>query len=51
MNFNLSDEQKQLADAIRRFVEKSYDFESRKKNIKTDAGYGARPGAHWSNWA
>nr|WP_315592143.1 acyl-CoA dehydrogenase [uncultured Cupriavidus sp.] len=40
MNFNLSDEQKQLADAIRRFVEKSYDFESRKKNIKTDAGYG-----------
>lgn len=42
MNFNLSDEQKQLADAIRRFVEKSYDFESRKKNIKTDAGYGAQ---------
>jgi len=41
MNFNLSDEQKQLADAIRRFVEKSYDFESRKKNIKSEQGYGA----------
>jgi acyl-CoA dehydrogenase len=40
MNFNLSDEQKQLADAIRRFVEKSYDFESRKKNIKGANGYG-----------
>lgn len=40
MNFNLSDEQKQLADAVRRFIDKSYDFESRKKNIKAETGYG-----------
>lgn len=41
MNFNLSDEQKQLADAVRRFIDKSYDFESRKKNVKAEGGYGA----------
>lgn len=40
MNFNLSDEQKQLADAVRRFIDKSYDFESRKKSIGSPAGYG-----------
>ncbi|MGY8525033.1 acyl-CoA dehydrogenase family protein [Paracidovorax citrulli] len=39
MNFNLSDEQKQLADAVRRFVEKSYDFESRKKAYRSETGY------------
>lgn len=39
MDFNLSDEQKQLSDAVRRFVEKSYDFESRKAGIKSPAGY------------
>lgn len=39
MNFNLSDEQRQLADAIRRFIDKSYDFESRKKGIKSEAGH------------
>ena len=41
MNFNLSDEQKQLADAVRRFIDKDYDFESRKKSIKAEGGYGA----------
>ena len=40
MNFNLSDEQKQLADAVRRFVEKDYGFEDRKKNYESAAGYG-----------
>lgn len=39
MNFNLSDEQKQLADAIHRFIDKSYDFETRKKGIQTSAGH------------
>ncbi|MBY4945604.1 acyl-CoA dehydrogenase [Cupriavidus respiraculi] len=39
MDFNLSDEQKQLADAVRRFVEKSYDFETRKTGIKSADGY------------
>ena len=40
MNFNLSDEQKQLADAVRRFIDKDYGFESRKKNYESAAGYG-----------
>jgi len=40
MNFNLSDEQKQLADAIHRFIDKSYDFETRRKNIKSASGHG-----------
>ncbi|ALD90122.1 acyl-CoA dehydrogenase [Cupriavidus gilardii CR3] len=45
MNFNLSDEQKQLADAVRRFIDKSYDFESRKKAYKSETGYSE---AAWS---
>lgn len=48
MNFNLSDEQKQLADAVRRFIDKDYDFESRKKNIESPAGYGE---AAWGSLA
>ncbi|MGO4153428.1 acyl-CoA dehydrogenase family protein [Cupriavidus sp. YAF13] len=39
MNFNLSDEQKQLADAVHRFIDKDYDFETRKKGIKAEAGH------------
>ncbi|SOY57490.1 acyl-CoA dehydrogenase family protein [Cupriavidus taiwanensis] len=40
MNFNLSDEQKQLADAVRRFIDKDYGFEERKKRYESAAGYG-----------
>lgn len=39
MDFNLSDEQKQLADAVRRFVERSYDFESRRAAYRSDTGF------------
>ncbi|TWG86757.1 hypothetical protein L602_000200001580 [Cupriavidus gilardii J11] len=39
MNFNLSDEQKQLADAVRRFIDKSYDFETRKKAYRSETGH------------
>lgn len=42
MNFNLSDEQKQLADAVHRFIDKGYDFETRKKAIKETAGHSAK---------
>ncbi len=33
MDFGFTSEQQQLADAVRRFVEKDYDFETRKKLI------------------
>ena len=33
MNFDYSEEQQLLADSVRRFLEKEYDFESRKKII------------------
>lgn len=39
MDFALNDEQKQLADSVKRFIEKDYDFESRKKIIASDEGW------------
>jgi alkylation response protein AidB-like acyl-CoA dehydrogenase len=44
MNFDYSEEQQLLADSVRRFLDKEYDFESRKKIIA---------GAGWSEqvWA
>lgn len=47
MDFQFSDEQMQLADSVRRYVEKEYDFESRKKVIR-DA---AASDAVWSTLA
>lgn len=38
MDFNLSEEQKQFADALRRWAEKDYAFETRKKIIHTNTG-------------
>jgi alkylation response protein AidB-like acyl-CoA dehydrogenase len=38
MDFNLSQEQSQFADALRRWVEKDYSFEQRKNIINSDAG-------------
>src|ERR1700754_3769407 len=38
MNFDFPSEQTQLADAVRRFVEKSYQFESRRKIVATGTG-------------
>jgi alkylation response protein AidB-like acyl-CoA dehydrogenase len=38
MDFNLSQEQTQFADALRRWVEKDYSFEQRKNIIKSSSG-------------
>ena len=38
MDFAFNSEQIQLADALRRYVEKSYDFETRKTIVRSDTG-------------
>jgi len=39
MNFDYNEEQQLLADSVRRFIQKDYDFEARKKIVAADAGY------------
>lgn len=39
MNFDYNEEQQLLADSVKRFVGKDYDFESRKKIVASDKGY------------
>jgi alkylation response protein AidB-like acyl-CoA dehydrogenase len=41
MNFDYNEEQQLLADSVKRFVGKDYDFESRKKIVASDNGYSA----------
>jgi alkylation response protein AidB-like acyl-CoA dehydrogenase len=36
MNFDYSEEQQLLADSVRRYLEKSYDFETRKKIVQAE---------------
>ena len=48
MDFQYTEEQQLLADSIDRLVEKTYDFESRQKIVRSDAGYSAEL---WSNLA
>ena len=38
MNFELSDEQRQLADSVTRFLNERYDFDTRKKIMGSDSG-------------
>lgn len=38
MNFELTDEQRQMADSVTRYLTDRYDFEARKKIIRSDAG-------------
>ncbi|WP_394782113.1 acyl-CoA dehydrogenase family protein [Undibacterium sp.] len=38
MDFSLTQEQKQFAEAVRRWVEKDYNFEHRKKIVESEAG-------------
>ena len=38
MNFELNDEQRQLADSVARYLNDRYDFDSRKKIIQSDSG-------------
>ncbi|CBJ50746.1 acyl-CoA dehydrogenase family protein [Ralstonia solanacearum] len=44
MDFSFTDEQKQLADAVRRFVDKDYGFEARNKVVYSAGGVSQ---AHW----
>jgi alkylation response protein AidB-like acyl-CoA dehydrogenase len=39
MNFDYNEEQQLLADSVRRFVQKDYDFEARKKIVHSPAGF------------
>jgi len=39
MNFDYNEEQQLLADSVRRYLQKDYDFESRKKIVHSDAGW------------
>jgi alkylation response protein AidB-like acyl-CoA dehydrogenase len=40
MNFDYNEEQQLLADSVRRFIQKDYDFEGRKKIVASAGGYG-----------
>jgi alkylation response protein AidB-like acyl-CoA dehydrogenase len=42
MNFDYSEEQQLLTASVRRFVEKQYDFDTRKKIIASAEGYSSR---------
>ncbi|MEW6318607.1 MAG: pimeloyl-CoA dehydrogenase small subunit, partial [Pseudomonadota bacterium] len=44
MDFSFTDEQKQLADAVRRFIEKDYGFEARNKVVYSPEGVSQ---SHW----
>lgn len=44
MDFSFTDEQKQLADAVRRFIDKDYGFEARNKVVYSPEGVSQ---AHW----
>lgn len=39
MNFDYNEEQQLLADSVKRFIGKDYDFETRKKIVFSDKGY------------
>ncbi|NIE68900.1 acyl-CoA dehydrogenase [Burkholderia sp. Ax-1719] len=45
MDFNFTEEQQQLADALRRYLDKNYGFEARRAIVKTPEGVSA---AHWN---
>lgn len=48
MNFDYNEEQQLLADSVRRYLQKDYDFESRKKIVASPEGWSA--GA-WATFA
>jgi len=39
MNFDYNEEQQLLADSVRRFIQKDYDFEARRKFVASAGGY------------
>jgi len=48
MNFDYNEEQQLLADSVRRFLQKDYDFEARKKILATKEGWSEEV---WSTFA
>src|SRR5262245_17457205 len=48
MNFDYNEEQQLLADSVRRFLQKDYEFEARKKIIASPEGWSERV---WSTFA
>ncbi len=48
MNFDYNEEQQLLADSVRRFLQKDYDFETRKKIVASAEGWSPRA---WSTMA
>ena len=48
MNFDYNEAQQLLADSVRRFLQKDYDFEARKKILAAPAGWSERV---WSTFA
>ncbi|TAM02079.1 MAG: pimeloyl-CoA dehydrogenase small subunit [Paraburkholderia sp.] len=45
MDFNFTEEQQQLSDALRRYLDKNYGFEARQAIVKTPEGVSA---VHWN---
>jgi alkylation response protein AidB-like acyl-CoA dehydrogenase len=45
MDFTFNDEQQQLADALRRYLDKNYGFEARQAIVRSDAGVSE---THWA---
>lgn len=48
MDFTFNDEQQQFADALRRYLDKSYGFEARQAIVRSEAGVSD---AHWAAFA
>ena len=48
MNFELTEDQKLLADSVRRMIERHYDFDARRKIIASAEGFSAEV---WSTLA
>ena len=48
MNFDYNEEQQLLADSVRRFLAKDYEFEARRKIVASEAGWGPKV---WSMFA
>jgi hypothetical protein len=42
MNFDYNEEQQLLADSVRRFLAKDYDFEARSKVVASAEGWSAK---------
>lgn len=48
MDFNLTDEQQMLREAVRRFTQEQYSFEARRRLLESEQGFGAD---NWNSYA